>query len=217
MNNNYPYSDPIILTDEIFHAYGGHISSSVGAQRQAAYFIAERTASEDLNTFLLPTIITGSFLYNQSYDIMLEHGYINSIISTKFIDKTEDVYFTVTGVDNVYIGLQDDLRGLVRLTPWSYDSSLYKLQIVYNTGLPSGTSFRPDVLLGLTTYADIILNEIQGFGNEAPGDIGVQNFKNNDYYETRVGLIRTAFGTSARAQFAHNLFTKIRKKRWVGL
>jgi hypothetical protein len=71
--------------------------------------------------------------------------------------------------------------------------------------------------LGLTTYADIILNEIQGYGNEAPGDIGVTDYRNQQYSESRVALIRTAFGTSARAQFVHRLFIKFRHHRWVGL
>jgi len=166
---------------------------------------------------LLPTTVTGTFLYTNSLDFILEHGYINSLIETRFIDKTGYTYYTQAGVNNVYVGIQDDYRGLVRLTSWAYDYELYKIQFVYNAGLPSGTSFRPDVLLGLTTYADIVLNEIQGYGNETPGDVGVQDFRNINYAETRVALMRTVFGTSARAQFAYNLFTKLRKRRWVGL
>lgn len=215
--NYYPYTSPIILTDLLFYNYGGHKEISSPDQRQAAYFIAERAASQDLNTLLLPTIVTGTHIYTRSMDFMLDYGYVNQIIETRFIDKTEYTYHTVTGIDNVYVGLKDDLRGEVELTAWAYDPQLYKVQFVYNAGLPSGTSFRPDVLLGLTTYADIILNEIKGYGNEAPGDVGVQSYRNVNYYETRVGLLRTTFGTSARAQFAHKLFTDLRKRRWVGL
>ena len=216
--NYYPYSAPIILTDSIFFDYGGHRGSSSPEQRQAAYWIAERTATEDINTFLLPTIVTGSFLYNPLRDVILEHGYINQIITTRFIDKEENTYFTIAGINNVYVGLKDDERGaVIIISNWLNIADLYKTQIVYNAGLPSGTSFRPDVLLGLTTYADIILNEIQGYGNEAPGDIGVQDYRNQQYSESRVALVRTVFGTSSRAQFVHKLFTKLRKHRWVGM
>jgi hypothetical protein len=216
--NYYPYINPIILTDPIFFDYGGHRGSSSPEQRQAAYWIAERTASEDINTYLLPTIVTGSYIYNPLRDIILEHGYINQIIETRFIDKEENIYFTVSGINNVYVGLKDDERGVVVVVSnWFNLGELYKNQIIYNAGLPSGTSFRPDILLGLTTYADIILNEIQGYGNEAPGDIGVTDYRNQGYSESRVALIRTAFGTSARAQFVHKLFTKLRHYRWVGL
>jgi hypothetical protein len=73
------------------------------------------------------------------------------------------------------------------------------------------------MLLALTTYASIILNEIVGYGNESPGDMGVQSFSNQEYRETRKTLLRTSFGTSARAQFAHGLITRFRKMRYVSL
>ena len=216
--NFYPYVNPIILTDAIFIAYGGHTGTSVAAQRQAAYFIAERVAStDDLDTLLLPTIITGTFIDNLSHKYILEHCYINQLIETRFIDKDETTYLTVAGIANQYVGLTDDERGVVVAFDWGYNTNLYKVQFVYNAGLPSGTSFRPDVLLGLTTYADIILNEIQGYGNEAPGDIGVQDFRNMQYSESRIALIRTAFGTSARAQFVSKMFSHLRRRRWVGM
>lgn len=215
--NFYPYSAPIILSDIIFFGYGGHRGSSSPEQRQSAYFIAELAASEDINTFLLPTIVTGTHIYNHTNKYILEHGYINQLIETRFIDKNETTYLTKSGVNNSYVGLVDDERGMAIAFDWGYDPTLYKIQFVYNTGLPSGTSLRPDVLLGLVTYADIILNEIQGYGNEAPGDVGVQQYQNQQYRESRVGLLRTTFGTSARANFAHNLFTKLRKYRQVGL
>jgi len=218
--NYYPYNAPIVLTDNIFVLFGGHTGSSVAAQRAAAYFIAERVASDDINTYLAPTIVTGTFLNTPSLSFILEQGYINRIIETRFLDEDEKVYYTERGLNQGHVRLLDDERGFVAASVynfWGVVAYPYKIQFIYETGLPSGTAWRPDVLLGLVTYADIILNEIQGFGNEAPGDIGVTNYKNQQYYEQRVGLIRTSFGTSARAQFVHGLFTNLRKKRWVGL
>lgn len=215
--NFYPYSTAIILTDAIFTLYGGHTGSSVSAQRQAAYLIAEMAASDDISSFLLPTIVTGTSIYSHSSKYILEHGYINQLIETRFIDKSEVTYLIVDGVDNHYVGLVDDERGEAVAFDWGYNPDLFKLQFVYNAGLPSGTSYHPDVLLGLTTYADIVLNEIIGYGNEAPGDIGVKDYKNQQYTESRVALLRTTFGTSARAQFVHKLFSKLRKYRQVGL
>jgi hypothetical protein len=216
--NYYPYINPIILTDPIFFAYGGQRGSSSPEQRQAAYWIAEVAASDDLSTFLLPTTVTGTYIFNPAHAFILEHGYINSIIETRFMDENEKVYYTEKGINNGHVKLLDDEYGfLSTVMCYGCDIYPYKVQFVYNAGLPSGTSFRPDILLGLTTYADIVLNEIQGYGNEAPGDIGVQNYKNQQYTESRVALIRTVFGTSARAQFIHRLFTKFRHHRWVGL
>jgi hypothetical protein len=71
--------------------------------------------------------------------------------------------------------------------------------------------------MALVTYADIILQEMIGYGNEAPGDVGVQEYANQEYREKRVGLIRTSFGTSARANFAHRMLSRLRKYRWCGL
>lgn len=220
--NYYPYSVPIILSDTIFTLYGGHTGSSVPAQRQAAYFIAEIAASDDLSTFLLPTIVTGTYLYNPLHKFVLDQGYVTRIIQTKFICQDEDVYDTILGTANNYVTLEDGEYGIATINGSCSicGSSLaypYKVQFVYEAGFPSGTSYHPDILLGLTTYADIILNEIQGYGNEAPGDIGVQDYRNQQYSESRVALIRTVFGTSARAQFVHKLLTKYRKYRWVGL
>jgi hypothetical protein len=88
---------------------------------------------------------------------------------------------------------------------------------VYTAGLPTGTANQPDMLMALTEYAKIGINEMIGFGNEAPGDIGVQDFQNQQYREMRVKLLRTSFGTSAKAQFIDRLLSKYKQRRWVGL
>ena len=73
------------------------------------------------------------------------------------------------------------------------------------------------MLLALTTYSDMVLNQIEGFGNEADGLVGVDEFKNQDYSEKRHTLKNTAFGSSARSQFVSGLLTKLRKHRYVKL
>ena len=73
----YPYSSCIILTDELFSAYGGHSDNTSDFQRKAAYWIAEQEASEDLETYLLPTIVTGTYLYNPiERFLILDHTWI---------------------------------------------------------------------------------------------------------------------------------------------
>jgi len=223
--NFYPYDYPLILTDSIFTTYGGNTGSSVSAQRQAAYVIAEEFVSDDIGSFLLPTIITGTFLYIPHRMLILDNSYISRVILTRFISEDETIYSTVSGTANLYVHLSDDVRGVVQVDPYTAycgcghrDGLPYKVQIVYETGLPTGVaSTNPKMLLALTASAEIALNEIIGYGNESVGDIGVQEFRNQQYSEKRVGLIRTVFGTSARAQFIHKLLTKFRKYRYVGL
>ena len=220
----YPYNDAIILTDSIYVAYGGMTGSSTQAQRNAAYCMAEEKATEDLKTLLLRTRVTGTHLYSSS-SIILDYAYVDKIILTRFLDYQEDIYYTISGTANVYQSLSLPERGILdiayalgncqchsanRLQP-------YQVQVVYEAGLTSGTSFRPDVLMALTTYAQIIMNEIIGYGNESPGDAGVSEYANQEYREKRKGLINTTFGQSAKANFAHRMLTRLRKHRYVSL
>jgi hypothetical protein len=219
----YPYSKPIILTDALFSDYGGHIANSLDGQRNAAYLISEQQLSEDLETYLLPTIITGTYSYNPTDKfLILENTYVTKIISTSFLDTSETVYWSQAGTDNIYLSLRNSEYGLVDIHWLSKNCGCsyafpYKIQEVYECGFSSGTSYKPDILLALTTYADVILNEIIGYGNEAVGDVGVQDFSNQQYRESRVPLIKTSFGSSARAQFVRKLIQKYRRPRYVGM
>lgn len=223
--NYYPYSDAVILTDATYVDYGGHTGTSIDVQRSAAYWIAERTLCDELETFLLPTIVTGS--YHHPYIdkfLILDHSYVSQIIQVNFIDKDEKVYWSKSSPD-LNSMLRNSDRGLVDTFWLEENYNCYQnltkfpheIQIVYEAGLPTGTSNNPDILLALTTYSDIILNEITGYGNEAPGDIGVQEFYNQNYGETRVKLLRTSFGSSARAQFVRGLISKYRRRRFIQL
>lgn len=216
----YPYNSPIIMTDAIFLAYGGLTGSSTQAQRSASYLLAEETVWSDLNTFLLPTTVTGTFMYpNLTNAILLDYSYVNAIYLTKFKDFNGTVLQSVVGSGNDYISLRDPILGILEFVNYACCSwgTPYNIDVIYNAGLPSGTSYHPSILLALTTYAQIIVNEIIGFGNESSGDIGVQEFRNQQYYETRVKLIRTTFGNSAKAQFVHKLLGRFRKYRRVGM
>ena len=222
---NYPYSSPIVLTGSIFTAYGGVVGSSSSAQRNVAYLLSEMMVSEALETYLIPTVITGTFLYNKlSPYVILDNTYIRSVNHTYFINTKEEIYWDQAGTANINVSLRNGDYGLVDLHYLvgscgchSQGSYPYKVDIAYTAGMTTGTSSKPDILLALTEYAKIIVNEIIGFGNEAPGDIGVQDFQNQQYREMRVKLLRTSFGTSAKAQFIDRLLSKYKQRRWVGL
>lgn len=215
LNMIYPYNKPIILTDDIVSAYGLNITHSTDAQRTAAYVISERQVSEELETYLCPTIITGTYLYDPLASfLILDNTYVTKIYQTSFLDKQEKVYWSQTGTDNIFVSLRDGERGLVDIdyligACGCGANTPYKVQMIYQCGLSSGSSYAPDLLLALTTYADIVLNEIIGYGNESPGDIGVQSYNNQGYSESRIALIRTSFGSSARAQICEEVVGKI--------
>jgi hypothetical protein len=226
MNELYPYPNPIIMTESIFQAYGGVLDGSTPEMRTVAYSVAEEFATDDIGTFLLPTIVTGTYFYDHIHNpIITDYAYVNEVILVRFLDVEEDIYYTISGTANVYASLRNDTRGIIdihqifgncacatNLQPYPY-----QVQIVYDAGLPTGTANQPRVLLALTQASDMILNQMEGFGNEADGLVGVEAFKNQDYFEKRHNLKNTVFGSSARAQFVSNLLVNLRKHRFVGL
>jgi len=223
--NFYPYSSPIILTDDIFVAYGGITGSSTAAMREIAYVIAEEAVTDDIGTFLLPTIVTGTVPWHLISPIITDYGYVSRVDLVRFLDTQEQIYFTASGTANVYVSLRDDAYGIIDIHHIfancgcisSVNPYPYQVQYIYEAGLPTGTANNPKILLALSTYSDMVLNQIEGFGNEADGLVGVSEFKNQDYSEKRHNLKRTIFGSSARAQFVSDLLTKLRKHRFVKL
>ncbi len=213
--NVYPYSFPIILNDAVFVEYGGHTGTSTATQRSAAYFIAEKAASYDVETLLLPTIITGT--YPPCFSLVTDWGYVHHLFRLRIL--VADGKSIYNSEDASRIGsVRNDTYGIIDLYPIVYAiRQPYTIELVYEAGLPTGTATQPDVLLALTTYADIVLAEILGYGNESAGDVGVRAFNNQQYSESRVAMLRTAYGTSARANFAHGVLKGLRKYRHVGL
>lgn len=217
----YPYINPIILTDAIFTQYtDGLLTGS--ALKQTAYWLAEEAISRDLNTFLLPTIVTGTYHYTPY--ILLDHAYIHQVFVVRFLDNLNQIYYTASGSFNNYTRLYSDTYGVVdldyvRSSCWtcSGDTYPYQVQIVYQAGLFSGTSYRPNVLLALSTLAGMFINEIQGYGNEGEGGVGIIRWSNQEYSETRMGLINTTYGSNPKAQFIHRLLDGLRKRRHVGI
>lgn len=223
--NYYPYTSAFILNDATFSAYGGDITLGTATQRGICYWLAERKVSENLKTFLKPTWVTGTFAIVSSV-INLDHTYINTVSAVQFIDTEEKIYFTATGSSSAYFSLRDDVYGIVDLHYLVANCGVcsqggiltypYKVNVVYNAGIPTGTSTMPDVLLALTTYAKLMLNEIIGYGNEAPGDVGVEQYSSQNYSETR-RIQNTDFGNSPQAIFANRLLRNLRKHKFVGM
>jgi len=222
MNDIYPYSSPIIMTESIFQAYGGIIDGSTPAMRTVAYTVAEEFVTDDIGTFLLPTIVTGTYFFDRN-PLITDYGYVNQVILVRFLDTKQEIYYTISGTANIYASIQNDTRGVVDIHQIfgncncvsSANPYPYQVQVVYEAGLPTGTANNPRVLLALTQASDMILNQIEGFGNETDGLVGLDQFKNQDYSEMRHSLKETVFGSSARAQFISNLLTRLRAHRFV--
>lgn len=221
--NFYPFSTPQVLKDTLFALYGGDITKGNSDQRKLAFRLAEITATEDLGTFLLPTITTGTFYPPFVSPIITEFSHVHRVILTRFIDNEDKIYWSQSGTANVYVDLRNDERGIVDVNSMFGNCNCHSagqlpahIQLVYEAGLPSGTTYQPDVMMALVTYADIILNEIVGYGNEGAGDVGIDRFQSQSYSEAR-RIKATTFGNSPRANFASRLLKRLKKLRYVGL
>jgi hypothetical protein len=200
----YPHSSALILNDSIFTEFGGQTGSFTQGQRNAAYLIAEKQATAFLNTFLLPTVVTGTFGYAPR--IATDYGYVHEILSVGVLSKDSYVNCTLQS-KNGCVFVWDDTYGyldvgcLVGACNCGNVLVPYQIQVAYTAGLPTGVANQPDVLLALTMAAQISLNEmIYPSQNEGTGDIGIEEFRSLDYSEKRKTLKHTIFGSSAKAQ-----------------
>jgi len=94
----FPYTSAQFLNDSVFVDYGGMTGTSVQAQRNAAYAMAERKMSEYLETYLLPTTITGTYSFGL-YDrwIKLDNTFVERVDLVRLFDETENNYHSISG------------------------------------------------------------------------------------------------------------------------
>lgn len=215
----YPYPSAFILTDELFGRFGGNLDASSFELRQAAYQIAESAVYYDLETPLQVTTFTGT--YSWSPTLLLDHAYVQNIIQASILDDSQNILLSMSGSSSFH--LESSELGLMRFTTAAYNRCYslfafgnYRVQVVYQAGLSSGTSYDPSILTAMTQYATIQINEMVGYGNEAPGDVGIKKYTNQEYSEERTHLLRTAYGNSAKANYIHNILSPFRKRRVVG-
>lgn len=223
---DYPYNSPLILTDDIFTLFGGETGTSSVAQRQASYLAAEILATQELGTYLAPTVVTGTFPWPYlGKPLVLPHHHIRSVDSV--IPYAPNCDNTCNLLDGTACSYQQDdgMYGylLLRDTTYLYnvcctrsiDSAPLEVQVVYETGYASGTSYSPNILLGLTKVAQKIMNEIldPGANEGGAGDPGVVSFTSLGHSEVRKTLLNTALGNSAVMNFVHLLFKPYKPKR----
>lgn len=227
---------PQILNDDTFVMYGGSTGTSVQAQRNAAYIMAEQEAALYLGTFLTATTVTGTFaVRNGQKRIQLPHLRVRSVASVTAI------YDSGCDCENGAIELSacawvvDGDHGVIDITECNSAASsspacsncggdtagvAKEYRIVYDAGLSDGViASNPSALMGLVTAADLALQQIiDPSGAEGgAGDVGVQSFSDSGYSENRTRLKSTPFGTSARANYAAKCLAPFRIQKALSL
>lgn len=220
----YPYFSPRVLTDSIFLLYGGHSGTSSAAQRQIAYLLAEEQVTEYLNTFLVPTVVTGTYLWRGENPLTLDYGHLLDIKAVSFnsVGNGNSCSFSSNSgcafIRNSEYGYLD----VISILGCGGCSSLlgtypYNVQVVYESGFNSGTVTQPAMLQALSMAAQINLNEMDlSLSNEGTADIGIQAFSNQKYYEKRVPLGTSSFGNSPVANRIARLIKKYRSRPSIG-
>ena len=220
----YPYNYPTTLTDQIFLLYGGQTGTSNDSMRQVAYELAEEQMVEYINSFLLPTTTTGTYFWKGGNPILLDYGWVNhvSLVTISSVNSRNSFAVdTVTGChalrsDGQYGYL--DIGYLVNCSGCNHILGLpYNIQVVYESGLQTGTAHQSSMLQALTLAAQINLNEIDvSLSNEGTADIGITDFSNQKYSETRMKLGNTVFGNSPVANRIARLVRKYRGRPSIG-
>ena len=224
MNKAYPFVTGQVLTDDIFVDYGGLTGTTTSFQRGAAYFIAEEWVSNNIGTPIAPATITGTYFYpHVGSTVQLDWMYLQSIVEVRFLDNGGSNYYTIAGVANYDAAIRNQTRSIIDIFTLygncqgcGHSYAPYQFQIVYVAGLPATRVAAPNVSYALVEAAKMVLNEMQGYGNESVGGVGIEYFKNQDYAEKRTALVSTVFGSSAKAQWILSLLRGVRKRSGLG-
>lgn len=223
-----PVTSPAVLTEELFEMYGGSTGSSSAAQRDAAFCIAEQLAQSEIMTPLTPTTVSGTFhWFAYGQPMMLPHTHVRSIEEVVLVcencvgDCETTNYAECAQLKRPKEGIIE-LRIETSMTCGSCGccGSPLMWMIIYVAGLETGVAeTAPAILHALTIAADIALEQIvdPGASEGGPGDPGVQEWSGLDQREKRTRLRSTAFGSSARANYAANLLKPWKVKRALKL
>jgi hypothetical protein len=226
----YPFSQPIILTRNIFVAYGGQPANFSDDLLTSSFWLAEMQVSNYIGTLLLPAIVTGTYGYAGGNRVATDYGYVQRILGVSVLSQQSSMNCTLDSKSGCAFIFNDtfgyvDWRQLSSICGCGDGLSGYQVQIAYEAGLPTGTANQPTVLEALTIMAQIDLNERfpgQAGLNEGVGDVTIQEFRSLDYAEKRGehSLIQTALGGSPKAMRAKRLLdltiTKARKTLLIG-
>ena len=224
MNKAYPFVTGQYLTDDIFVSYGGLTGTTTPFLRGAAYFVAEEWASMGIGTPIVPATITGTYFYPQvGGTVQLDWMYLQSIVEIRFLDNGGSNYYTIAGTANYDAAIRNQARSIIDIFAiygncqgCGVSYAPYQFQIVYVAGLPATRTAAPNVSYALVEAAKMVLNEMQGFGNESVGGVGIEYFKNQGYAEKRTALVSTVFGSSAKAQWILGLLRGVRRRSGLG-
>ncbi len=228
MSVEFYHLQPVILTDDLFFALQPTCAiTGTALQRSTAFTIAEQQMIDEIGTPLLPTVVTGTYMFPLPYEpIVLEFNRVHSIRSVVGLALDDACQCDLSeyegcGIIRDQYGYIDTrvLSGAVRACACG-PGNLYQLRVAFEAGLPTGTAANDSGLhLGLAMAAAQVLREISDPGSNegGPGAPGLKSWAAQGYSESRVDPEKTAFGENALGTFIRGLVEHLRIKRALKL
>jgi hypothetical protein len=221
MTSLFMVTGTTILDDSIYDRFGGSmLSSSTPQQRQGAYQMAETFAALEIGTPLTPQSFTAIFSWWPNNRLQLPHKRLQSVTTVTGLHELacgcEPLELggcaVIVDADNGVIDLNGCGGGGNCVCGWATGNRggmAKRVEITYIAGVPAGLAASyAGVLVGLTIAADIALQQILDCSPD--GDPSITNFSDSGYSETRQFLHQTAFGASARANYAARMFAPLK-------
>lgn len=200
----------MILSDDMFVAFGGWTGTSTPFQRFAAYGIAEAYLKQHLDTPLEPELISGTIPRNWT-DRYYLHTHVIQLHEVNLQSYNCGSLEYHTGSFGRVLNSADGILHLARPICDIYDS----IGVIYTAGLPTGAFENPLYMLGLVNLADLALKQIMDPAalEGGSGDPGVLSWADAGHSETRYQLHMTTFGSSAVSNMIERTFAPLRRKR----
>ena len=226
MNDLFLITGTSVLSDSVFTLYGGQTGSSTQAQRQAAYQIAEQFAIQEIGTPLAPSTFTGTFVRPHDLRIQLPYTRVSAVlgVSALYEYSCGCTPLELSGCawlidpDNGVVDIRRDCGGVIGRAgcncagaQYGYGTAPKQVRIAYIAGIPAGyVAANSAALIGLVTIADITLKQLLDCMPD--GDPQVTNFSDTGLSMTYGGLVMTALGGSARANYATRMLRPLAYK-----
>lgn len=223
---------PVILTDALYFQYvpsEGSFCTGTAVQRRAAFLTAEQWIIQEIGAPLLPTTITGTFMWPELYGtntIVLPHKWVQSVgrvnvlygggTGTCGLQNTEGCFRIRDEIG--YIDTHCVCNACSQQCGTGLGTDLYQVQISYTAGLPTGIAADDSSLhMALAIVAEEVLKEIvdPGANPGGPGAPGVTGWSTLGYSETpnEKSLQMTAMGASGRMNFAARQIRHLKRKK----
>jgi len=212
-----------ILNDDLYAEYGGYTGSSTQSQREIAYAIAEEQAMRYIGTFLVPVVVTGTYMWPRTDRFQTKHKYVSNVFSLFSIHESgcncntqefTGCAFVLDGPNGV-ISVRDcgQLTAAYQGCTCSSGMSggLVQFRASFEAGHPD-LQYAKSALRALALAAQAALFQIidpsKALGG--PGDPGLSSYSDSGYSQNMTGLRETPFGGSPEANYIARLLKPFR-------